>query len=112
MKSNNIMKLYTFFGNIPCSNVRPISTLLLLKELNAELEPLCLSPPLPPAPTLLPLDRSVIEAVGVRALVIPPGELAPLMVPNAFNVPGMSTVEPDVFLGQYKNSIYILVCSW
>ena len=99
------MLKYLFALVLPCSNVRPISTLLLLKELNAELEPLCLSPPLPPPPTLLPLDRSVAEAVGVRALVIPPGELHPLMVPSAFKVPGMSTVEPDVFLFIYKTQL-------
>ena len=77
-----------------------MSTLLLLRDDSAELEPLCLKPP-PPLPVpVLPLDRSIpdMDAVGVRALVMPPGELLPLIVPRAFNVPGMSTVWPVVFL--------------
>ena len=82
-----------------------MSTLLLLKDDNAELEPLGLNPPLifPPPIQPLPLERSIPDIVdepkvGVRALVIPPGELQPLGVPSAFNVPGISTVDPDVFL--------------
>ena len=95
---------------LPCSKVRPMSTLLLLNEDSAELDPLCRKLLLPLPTPLRPPERSISDklevlSVGVRALVIFPGELFPLIVPSAFNVPGISTVVPEVFLQtQYRST--------
>ena len=87
-----------------------MSTLLLLNEERAELDPLCRKLLLPLPTPLRPPERSISDklevlSVGVRALVIFPGELFPLIVPSAFNVPGISTVVPEVFLEtQYRST--------